>query len=82
MSAVLSGLLLNDALYAVVRNKMLIDGATDSNIAGYLMMGFGLLSFLVAAIFLHRQKDIKRLFSYSSIDVRGLTQFWYHNQST
>jgi len=75
MSAVLSGLLLNDALYAVVRNKMLIDGATQSNIAGLLMMGFGLLSFLVAAVFLHRQKDIKRLFSYSSIEHMGLMTF-------
>ncbi len=75
MSAVLSGLLLNDALYAVVRNKMLVDGATDSHIAGYLMMGFGLMSFLVAAFFLHRQKDIKRLFSYSSIEHMGLMTF-------
>lgn len=75
MSAVLSGLLLNDALYAVVRNKMLVDGATDSHIAGYLMMGFGMLSFLVAAFFLHRQKDIKRLFSYSSIEHMGLMTF-------
>ncbi|WP_305908680.1 hydrogenase 4 subunit F [Methylomarinum sp. Ch1-1] len=75
MSAVLSGLLLNDALYAVVRNKMLVDGATGSDIAGYLMMGFGLLSFLVAAFFLHRQKDIKRLFSYSSIEHMGMMTF-------
>ena len=75
MSAVLSGLLLNDALYAVVRSKMLVDGTTDSNMAGYLMMGFGLLSFLVAAILLHRQKDIKRLFSYSSIEHMGLMTF-------
>lgn len=75
MSAVLSGLLLNDALYAVVRNKMLVDGATHSNIAGLLMMGFGLLSFLVAALFLHRQKDIKRLFSYSSIEHMGIMTF-------
>ncbi|MGZ8226400.1 MAG: hydrogenase 4 subunit F [Methylococcaceae bacterium] len=75
MSAVLSGLLLNDALYAVVRNKMLVDGATHSPIAGYLMMGFGLLSFLVATLFLHRQKDIKRLFSYSSIEHMGLMTF-------
>lgn len=75
MSAVLSGLLLNDALYAVVRNKMLIDSATQSHIAGYLMMGFGLVSFLVAALFLHRQKDIKRLFSYSSIEHMGLMTF-------
>lgn len=75
MSAVLSGLLLNDALYAVIRNKMLIDGATQSHIAGNLMMGFGLVSFLVAALFLHRQKDIKRLFSYSSIEHMGLMTF-------
>ncbi|MGZ8224970.1 MAG: hydrogenase 4 subunit F [Methylobacter sp.] len=75
MSAVLSGLLLNDALYAVVRNKMLVDGATQSNIAGFLMMGFGLLSFLVGALFLHRQKDIKRLFSYSSIEHMGMMTF-------
>jgi hydrogenase-4 component F len=75
MSAVLSGLLLNVALYAIVRNKMLIDGATDSGIAGFLMMGFGLVSFLVAAIFLNKQKDIKRLFSYSSIEHMALMTF-------
>ncbi|MDD1651003.1 MAG: hydrogenase 4 subunit F, partial [Methylococcaceae bacterium] len=75
MSAVLSGLLLNDALYAVVRCKMLVDGATGTPLAGYLMMGFGLLSFLVAALFLHRQKDIKRLYSYSSIEHMGLMTF-------
>lgn len=75
MSAVLSGLLLNDALYAVVRSKMLVDGSTDSHIAGFLMMGFGLLSFLVAVFFLHRQKDIKRLFSYSSIEHMGMMTF-------
>ncbi|MDD5581163.1 MAG: hydrogenase 4 subunit F [Methylobacter sp.] len=75
MSAVLSGLLLNDALYAVVRNKMLVDGSSHSNIAGFLMMGFGLLSFLVGALFLHRQKDIKRLFSYSSIEHMGMMTF-------
>lgn len=75
MSAVLSGLLLNDALYAVVRNKMLVDGATHSNMAGLMMMGFGLLSFLVGALFLHRQTDIKRLFSYSSIEHMGMMTF-------
>lgn len=75
MSAVLSGLLLNDALYAVVRCKMLVDGATGTPLAGYLMMGFGLSSFLVAALFLHRQKDIKRLYSYSSIEHMGLMTF-------
>ncbi|MDF9393301.1 MULTISPECIES: hydrogenase 4 subunit F [Methylococcus] len=75
MSAILSGLLLNDALYAVVRCKMLVDGSLGTHLAGNLMMGFGLLSFLVAALFLHRQTDIKRLFSYSSIEHMGLMTF-------
>src|SRR3989338_1220138 len=44
VSAVLSGLLLNVALYAVVRCKVLVDGATGTHQAGYIMMGFGLLS--------------------------------------
>lgn len=75
MSAILSGLLLNDALYAVVRCKMLVDGSLGTHLAGFLMMGFGLLSFIVAALFLHRQTDIKRLFSYSSIEHMGLMTF-------
>jgi hydrogenase-4 component F len=81
MSAVLSGLLLNVALYAVVRCKMLVDPAladpdwSSPQLAGYLMMGFGMLSFLVAGLFLHRQQDIKRMFSYSSIEHMGLMTF-------
>ncbi|MGR9100734.1 MAG: hydrogenase 4 subunit F [Gammaproteobacteria bacterium] len=75
MSAILSGLLLNDALYAVVRSKMIADRALGSDEAGWLMMGFGLLSFLVAVLSLHRQRDIKRLFSYSSIEHMGAMTF-------
>jgi hydrogenase-4 component F len=75
MSAVLSGLLLNVALYALVRVKMLVDGAVQTPLAGYLMMGFGMLSFTVAALFLHRQQDIKRMFSYSSVEHMGLMTF-------
>ena len=59
ISAVLSGLLLNIALYALVRFKVLVDGATGTHQAGYMMMGFGLLSILVASFSLLRQKDIK-----------------------
>ncbi|OGI52313.1 MAG: hydrogenase 4 subunit F [Candidatus Muproteobacteria bacterium RIFCSPHIGHO2_02_FULL_65_16] len=75
MSAILSGLLLNVALYALVRMKMIVDGSLHSHLAGYLMMGFGMLSFLVAGLFLHRQRDIKRMFSYSSIEHMGLMTF-------
>lgn len=81
ISAVLSGLLLNVALYAVVRVKLLTDGALaaggahGAGLAGTLMMGFGLASFLIAGLFLHRQRDIKRLYSYSSIEHMGLMTF-------
>ena len=75
VSAVLSGLLLNVALYAVVRSKVLVDGALGRNFSGDLMMGFGLLSVVVAAFFLSRQKDIKRLFAYSSVEHMGIMTF-------
>ena len=81
MSAVLSGLLLNVALYAVVRMKMLTDAAlvhsSAPQLAGHLLMGFGLLTFLVGAISLHKRRDIKRLFSYSSIEHMGLMTFGF-----
>ncbi len=75
VSAVLSGLLLNVALYAVVRCKVLVEGSVRSDLAGDLMMGFGLLSLVLAAFLLWRQKDIKRLFAYSSIEHMGLATF-------
>ncbi|TAL24398.1 MAG: hydrogenase 4 subunit F [Nitrospirae bacterium] len=75
ISAVLSGLLLNVALYALVRCKVLVDGSTGTHHAGDIMMGFGLLSIIVAAFSLLRQKDIKRMFAYSSIEHMGIATF-------
>src|SRR5205814_6227116 len=75
ISAVLSGLLLNVALYSVIRCKVLADGALDSRFAGNMMMGFGLLSVVGAAFFLSRQRDVKRMFAYSSIEHMGLMTF-------
>jgi hydrogenase-4 component F len=75
VSAVLSGLLLNVALYAVVRCKVLVEGSLQNAFAKGLMMGFGMLSVVVAAFMLLRQKDIKRLFAYSSIEHMGIITF-------
>jgi hydrogenase-4 component F len=76
VSAVLSGLLLNVALYAVLRCKVLTDGALGgSELSSRLMMGFGLLSVVAAVFFLIRQKDVKRMFAYSSIEHMGLMTF-------
>ncbi|MFA7495316.1 MAG: hydrogenase 4 subunit F [Acidithiobacillus sp.] len=75
VSAVLSGLLLNVALYAVLRAKVLTDGALGTIFAGRLLMGFGLLSLLVASFTMLRQRDVKRLFAYSSIEHMGIATF-------
>ena len=75
VSAVLSGLLLNVALYAVIRCKILADGALHSTLPGHMLMGFGLLSTVLASFFLWRQRDIKRLFAYSSIEHMGIITF-------
>ena len=75
ISAVLSGLLLNVALYALIRFKVITDGALQRPFAGGLLMGFGLLSVVVAAFFLSRQRDVKRMFAYSSIEHMGLITF-------
>jgi hydrogenase-4 component F len=75
ISAVLSGLLLNVAIYAIVRCKILVEGSLGSNLPSQMMMGFGLASMLLAAFFLWRQRDIKRLFAYSSIEHMGIVTF-------
>jgi len=59
----------------VVRSKVLVDGALGTRFASELMMGFGLLSVVVGALFLSRQKDAKRMFAYSSVEHMGLMTF-------
>jgi len=75
ISAVLSGLLLNVAMYAVVRCKILVEGSVQSNLASRMLMGFGLTSVGLAALFLWRQRDVKRLFAYSSVEHMGIITF-------
>src|SRR6185437_6161528 len=75
VSAVLSGLLLNVALYAVVRCKALAVGSIGPVMPGRMLMAFGLLSAVLGAFFLWRQRDIKRLFGYSSIEHMGIITF-------
>jgi hydrogenase-4 component F len=54
---------------------VLVEGAVPTAFAKNLMMGFGLTSVVVAAFLLSRQKDIKRLFAYSSIEHMGIITF-------
>jgi hydrogenase-4 component F len=75
ISAVLSGLLLNVALYALLRFKMLLATNPDTLNVGLIMIALGLISFVFAAFMLYRRRDIKRLFAYSSIEHMGIMTF-------
>jgi hydrogenase-4 component F len=75
ISAVLSGLLLNVALYAVLRFKMLLTANAAAITPGPMLVALGLASVLFAAFMLYRRDDIKRLFAYSSIEHMGVIAF-------
>ena len=71
----LSGLLLNVALYAVLRFKILLAGNPEALAPGPLMVILGLVSLIFAALMLYRRRDIKRMFAYSSIEHMGIIVF-------
>ena len=75
ISAVLSGLLLNVALYALLRFKMLLAANPETLDVGRIMIVLGLVSLVFAAFMLYPRRDIKRLFAYSSIEHMGIITF-------
>jgi hydrogenase-4 component F len=75
ISAVLSGLLLNVALYALLRFKLLLATNANALAAGPLMITMGLISLIFASFMLYRRRDIKRMFAYSSIEHMGIITF-------
>src|ERR1041384_7445240 len=75
ISAVLSGLLLNVALYALLRFKLLLAANPGALAPGPLMVMLGLVSLIFAAFMLYRRRDIKRMFAYSSIEHMGIITF-------
>ncbi|MEQ1756612.1 MAG: hydrogenase 4 subunit F [Micropepsaceae bacterium] len=75
ISAVLSGLLLNVALYAVLRFKLLLAANGQAISPGPLMAMMGLISVIFASFMLYRRRDVKRMFAYSSIEHMGIITF-------
>jgi hydrogenase-4 component F len=75
ISAVLSGLLLNVALYALLRFKMMLAVNPGAIASGPLMVLLGLISVIFASLMLYRRRDIKRMFAYSSIEHMGIIVF-------
>jgi hydrogenase-4 component F len=72
VSALLSGVLLNGALYAVLRFYILTVPSVGSSEVSLLLLGVGLLSLVVATLFVLRQRDYKRLLAYSSVEHMGV----------
>lgn len=72
ISALLSGVLLKTSLYAILRYGMIMLSAGEGSYVKALFLFFGILSLAVAAMFILVQKDIKRLFAYSSIEHIGI----------
>ena len=75
ISAVLSGLLLNVGLYALLRFKIVLAANPETLNVGLIMVVLGLISLVFASFMLYRRRDIKRLFAYSSIEHMGIITF-------
>ncbi len=73
VSALLSGVLLNSAMYGIIRCVAIVNKRLESTgFTSGLMIAVGLLSMLAAALFILTQKDYKRLLAYSSIEHMGV----------
>ena len=72
VSALLSGALLNGAFLGILRAQAVLARTEGASYANTLLVAFGGLSMILASGFLVRQKDIKRLLAYSSIENMGL----------
>lgn len=72
VSALLSGALLNTALLGLLRAHQVCVAAGLASFSSGLLAGFGLLSMAVAAVFLLRQPDYKRMLAYSSVEHMGI----------
>jgi hydrogenase-4 component F len=72
ISALMSGVLLNVGLYAMMRFKVVVDAAVGPAFTADLLIGVGLLSLLIAAAFLVAQRNYKRMLAYSSVEHIGI----------
>lgn len=71
VSAVLSGVLLNTALYGLFRIYAIANVTLSGQASGYLIF-FGLLSIAFVLPFITIQHDIKRMLAYSSVEHIGI----------
>lgn len=72
VSALLSGSLLAVSFYAILRYYQITVAALGPRFPQMVLLVFGVLSLLLAALYLLEQRDIKRLLAYSSIEHMGI----------
>jgi len=76
ISALLSGVLSNCVMYAILRYHMIVS-ITVPGFSSELLLIFGLVSMAVAAAFIIVARDFKRLLAYSSIEHMGIVAFGF-----
>ena len=71
-SAMLSGVSLKVAVYALLRFHILTTACLGTGFSRHLLLGFGLFSMVLAGPFILTQKNLKRMLAYSSLEHVGL----------
>ncbi len=72
VSAMLSGSLLAVSFYAVLRYYQIAGAALGTGFPRGVLLVFGMLSLLLAALYLVEQGNLKRLLAYSSVEHMGI----------
>lgn len=73
VSALLSGVLLNCAMYGILRFHMIVSGSSlGPGFSGGLLLLFGIISLAIAGAYIIMSKDYKRMLAYSSIEHMGI----------
>jgi hydrogenase-4 component F len=72
ISAMLSAVLLNCAMYALMRYDAIVSHAVGPVFPQTLLLIFGVLSMVVAGLLILVQRNLKRLMAYSSVEHMGI----------
>ena len=72
VSAMMSGVLLAVAMYAIARWKAVVDASLGPQFTNGMLIGFGLLSVVIGTFSLVIQRHYKRMLAYSSVEHMGL----------
>jgi hydrogenase-4 component F len=72
ISALLSGALLATSFYAILRYYQIAAAAIGSTYPRNVLLVFGIASMVLAALYLLRQRDMKRMLAYSSVEHMGI----------